>query len=219
MAAANIYTGPTTITAGKLIIDGDQTLSTGAVGVATGAILAGAGIIGGTTTINAGGTVAPGNSPGTLSFVNGVSFASGSTYAWELFAATDGNAPSGVWDRISVNGGVLNIAGGAILVPTFGGTATAPTAGTFWAGDHVWNDVIDVTGTATIDAGSTSAFAIDNSAWSALGAFSTVPAANGQGVDLVWTAVTTAVPEPGTWAGAFAAVAGLAWLRTRRRAA
>jgi autotransporter-associated beta strand protein len=72
LAGTNSYTGPTTVSAGRLLVNGDQSAATNAVSVATGATLGGVGIIGGVTTIN--GTLAPGVAIGTLTFTQSLAF-------------------------------------------------------------------------------------------------------------------------------------------------
>ncbi|QJW53174.1 Extracellular serine protease [Serratia plymuthica] len=72
-----------------------------------------AGILGGSGSVGAltarhGGTVAPGNSIGTLNVANNVSFEPGSRYAVEV-------APNGQSDRIH-NGGSATIGGGEVAV-------------------------------------------------------------------------------------------------------
>ncbi|WP_188826580.1 autotransporter outer membrane beta-barrel domain-containing protein, partial [Brucella endophytica] len=57
LTGANSYKGATTVAAGTLIIDGDQTGATGATTVASGATLRGKGTIGGDVTIDAGGNL------------------------------------------------------------------------------------------------------------------------------------------------------------------
>ena len=61
--ATNTYTGTTTVSSGMLLVNGDNSAASGAVTVASGASLGGSGIIGGATTIQSGGFLAPGNSP------------------------------------------------------------------------------------------------------------------------------------------------------------
>jgi autotransporter-associated beta strand protein len=58
LSGANIYVGPTAVSGGTLLVNGDQSLATGAVTVASGATLGGTGKIGGAVTVN--GTLAPG---------------------------------------------------------------------------------------------------------------------------------------------------------------
>src|SRR3546814_9732358 len=66
----NSYTGATTISAGTLRINGDQSAATGLTNVLSGGTLGGSGTIGGSVTVADGGRLAPGNSPGTLT-ING----------------------------------------------------------------------------------------------------------------------------------------------------
>jgi autotransporter-associated beta strand protein len=63
LSGSNTYTGTTTVSAGTLLVNGS--LANSAVTVASGATLGGNGRIG-NLTLNVGGTLAPGNSPGTL---------------------------------------------------------------------------------------------------------------------------------------------------------
>ena len=65
----NTYTGPTSVTTGTLLVNGDQSGATGPTTVASSATLGGTGTIGGDVTIANGGILAPGlagNVPGTL---------------------------------------------------------------------------------------------------------------------------------------------------------
>jgi fibronectin-binding autotransporter adhesin len=63
LTADNSYTGPTTIGAGTLIVNGDQSLATGPTIVASGATLGGAGTIGGNVTVAGGPETARTRSP------------------------------------------------------------------------------------------------------------------------------------------------------------
>lgn len=64
------YTGSTTVSAGKLLVHGNNSAANGAMTVANGATLGGNGTLGGATTIQNGATLAPGASIGAISFIN-----------------------------------------------------------------------------------------------------------------------------------------------------
>ena len=97
------FTGATVVSAGRLILAGSLP---SAVTVGNGATLGGVGTVA-SLAVATGGTVAPGNSPGTLAVTGNFAQASGSTYLAETTAA-------GLSDRIVV-GGAATLANGAIL--------------------------------------------------------------------------------------------------------
>ena len=105
ITSTNSYTGATSITAGKLIVDGNISTSVSTTVSGTGT-LGGSGAVG-NLVAQSGGTVAPGNSMDSLAAGN-VSFESGSTYAYELDTQTLGG-------DLLASGGTLNITSGAIL--------------------------------------------------------------------------------------------------------
>ena len=101
----SLFTGSTVVNGGVLTVNG--TMSSSATTVASGARLTGSGTIGSVTALT-GSTVAPGNSPGTLSVVGNYNQAAGSTYSAEL-------VPGGtVSDLISATG-TATITNGALL--------------------------------------------------------------------------------------------------------
>ncbi|UNK28350.1 autotransporter outer membrane beta-barrel domain-containing protein [Serratia plymuthica] len=104
LTGANTYAGPTRVNEGLLAINGSVT---SAVTVQNAGILGGSGSVG-SLTARRGGTVAPGNSIGTLNVANNVSFEPGSRYAVEV-------APNGQSDRIH-SGGSATITGGEVAV-------------------------------------------------------------------------------------------------------
>lgn len=78
----NTYSGPTTVSAGRLLVNGDHSAATNVVTVAIGATLGGTGIIGGITTVN--GTLAPGIDIGTLTFTQSLSFSATGRAQFEI---------------------------------------------------------------------------------------------------------------------------------------
>ncbi len=109
LTGASTYTGATTVAQGTLSVDGSIVSP---VTVDDGGILAGVGSVG-ATVLNAGGVIAPGHSPGTLTVGGSITFGAGSTYAFEI-----GNPVS---DLIAVTAG----AGGAGTADLSGGAVAA----------------------------------------------------------------------------------------------
>lgn len=211
-AAGNTYSGGTTLTAGTLRVSNasGSATGTGAVvingGTLTGGNAAGTvGFIAGPVTINTSGNIAPGSSPGILTTSGGVNF-SGGSYLWELNALTTSGAGTN-YDVILMTDGNLAISSGS-LVPSFIGSATAPNIpNSFWDTARTWT-VVDNTGTGT----ATGSLAIDNTAWSSIGLFTT--AVSGNDLLLNWTPGGSEIPEPSSL---LLVAAGGAMLMTRRR--
>jgi autotransporter-associated beta strand protein len=112
LSGSNGYTGTTSINAGTLAVNG---FLGGAVNVANEAVLGGSGSINGLVTVAAGGILAPGNSPGTLTMNSGLVLDAASILNFELNAA-DNAIGGGINDLISVTGdftldGILNVSG------------------------------------------------------------------------------------------------------------
>ncbi|URD37851.1 phosphatase PAP2 family protein [Methylobacterium tardum] len=84
LTGISTLTGATTVEAGQLVVNGS--LANSLVTVRQGAGLGGSGTVGGIRVL-AGGTVAPGNSIGTLTIAGNAAFAAGSTYRVEANAA------------------------------------------------------------------------------------------------------------------------------------
>jgi fibronectin-binding autotransporter adhesin len=93
LTAANAYTGATSVNAGTLLINGNQSAANGAVTVAVGATLGGSGTTGGEVTVD--GTLSPGNSPGVLTAASVVLGAT-STSFFEINTTTRGTGYDGV---------------------------------------------------------------------------------------------------------------------------
>ena len=196
----NTYSGSTTVSVGRLVVNGN--LGTGTTTVASGATLGGNGSLGGLLAVNSGAFVAPGNSPGNLTLQAGLSLAG--TYSWELGALSTAN-PGIDFDTITVTAGNVDLTG-ASLALNLG--AFAPSADVFWTSSQTWSGIILNAGAGSL---SGSFAAIDNSSWSSLGSFSTV--IDGNDVNLVWTAV----PEPGAAVLAVLGVLGMGIALRRKR--
>ncbi|TAE77162.1 MAG: hypothetical protein EAZ65_01655 [Verrucomicrobia bacterium] len=82
------YTGATTVSAGKLVVNGN--ISTSATIVQAGGALGGAGTVG-AVNVQSGGVFAPGNSPGTMTLTGDLVLDAGSISDFEINAFTSGN--------------------------------------------------------------------------------------------------------------------------------
>ena len=204
---SNTYIGETWVNAGTLLVNGNQSAATGAVKV-NGGTLGGNGTIGASVTVNAGGTLSPGNSPGVLT-VNGTLTLAGNTLM-EVASGTHGTNYDGI-----------NIGDGQSL--TYGGNLTLTMAGSVAIGTYdLFSSVTTLTPLSYTGNFSSIVFA-DGGFYS--GTFSRVG-------DL-WTSTLTggriftfdqasgdliaAVPEPATWALLAFSLTTVLVLRRRRR--
>jgi len=101
---SSAFTGDMTVTGGKAVVNSNYSQ--------TDVTVSGTGIVGGDGTIasldvQSGGTVAPGNSPGTLNVVGNLSFAAGTNYEVEV---------AGAQSDLILAGGTATIAGGTVQV-------------------------------------------------------------------------------------------------------
>ena len=213
LTGTSTYTGATTISAGTLVVDGSiagSSLTT----VQSGAILGGRGTVG---PVALGGTISPGNSPGTLN-TGDETWNGGAGYVWEINKAT-GGAQGGNpgWDWLNVTG-TLAIDSTAenpfvirITSLTLGDVA-GPAAGFTYGQAYHW---IIATASGGIPDFTAGKFLIDTSAF-----FNDPANADGftitnVGNDLVLNLVY--VPEPAQWGAVLgAALLGMGFLRRRR---
>lgn len=111
LAAVNSYTGQTEVTGGLLAVNGDITASSQVIVGASGT-LGGSGRV---PSVQVSGKLAPGNSNGTLTVADNLTFAAGSTYEVEISPASS--------DRVDViagsNGPGNAVLSGGTVVPIF----------------------------------------------------------------------------------------------------
>ena len=107
LSANNNYDGATTVSAGTLVVNGNQAAANGAVSVS--GTLAGTGTVGGATTINAGGTHAPGavGVVGNQNFSGNLHYAADSIFEWDLNANSTDNPYGMAFDMVGAGGNVV----------------------------------------------------------------------------------------------------------------
>jgi hypothetical protein len=127
----NTHTGTTWAHEGTLVVNG-STAAGSTVRIANPATLAGTGSVGGPALIS--GTLAPGNSLGTLAFGNNLTFNTASIFSWELTASETGRGTN--YDAVNI-AGTLGGSGGI-----FRAVLTSGTFGDeFWTTTRTWSDV------------------------------------------------------------------------------
>ncbi|QYM79705.1 autotransporter-associated beta strand repeat-containing protein [Horticoccus luteus] len=195
LSGANTYTGGTTVSQGTLLANNTagSATGTGSVTVLDGGTLGGTGFIGGPAVFATGAHLAPGNSPGTLTFTDGLTLNAGSVLDFQLGATSD----------------LLVVSGGPLAGPTSGTVILNLTdAGGFAASTYT---LFDYTG-ATLSNFDLTDFTFGT----------TVPGytytLGFSGSTLQLTAVT-AVPEPATYAALLGATVLSLTLWRRRRSA
>ena len=108
LSGTNTYTGGTMVSGGTLLVDGSIV---GNTKLQNGGTLGGSGTVGngGTSvvTIDSGGTLSPGNSPGTLHINGSLDFKTGSAYLVQLNIASPGGGGGAQSDQTQVTGDVI----------------------------------------------------------------------------------------------------------------
>ena len=216
LTATNTYSGTTRVAGGGIIINGS--IANSAVTVENGGLLGGSGTVG-SLIVQSGGTVSPGNSPGTLNINGDIDWLGGGNYNWQIVSATGTAGTS--WDLLSA-AGQLDLA--ALTVSskfninlwTLGSGADGALAD--------FNPNQSYTWTILTAGGGISGFAADKFNINTAGFANTLAPGWGFSVvenrgnlNLVYGA--TAIPEPGTWAAAALLVGGAAYARWRKRKA
>lgn len=207
--------GTTTISSGVFSVNG--TLGgTGAKIIQNGASLKGGGIINGATTFQGGSTLAPGNSPGVISFTGDLSL-SGYTEI-EVLGTIRGNPTTG-YDGINLTTGTGQaLTYGGTLTMSFNAPVSAGVYDIFALADGVYQSgtfgVVSIGGTAIASTGTVS---ITGSGWSTtMTEISSGPTWNLVFDNASGDLTVTAIPEPSTY-GAFAGLCMVGFAAWRRR--
>ncbi|MCF3649353.1 autotransporter-associated beta strand repeat-containing protein [Synoicihabitans lomoniglobus] len=191
LAGVHTYTGDTVVSGGTLVINGF--LASDTVSIGSGTTLGGSGSFGGLVTLQAGATLAPGNSPGTITFTDGLTLIDGSILDFELGTLSD----------------MIAVTGGTLTGPSDGTvTLNFTNSGGFTAGTYTLFDFSS--GATTL-----SNFDLTDFAFGSLISGYDY-SLNFFGDTLQLTSVTSAVPEPATCAILFGFTA-LSFASIRRR--
>ena len=141
LSGANTYTGPTAVSNGTLVVNGDDSAANGAVTV-TNATLSGAGTIGGETTLQPDAILAAGtNGVGTLTFSDALTLDAASTNNFVVTTVGGASNKVAVAGALTPNGSVIRITSGTALWP---GTNTLFTYSGGISGTFTATPVFDV---------------------------------------------------------------------------
>ncbi len=127
----NSYTGTTTVSEGKLFINGNQTAAAGAVSVSSGATLGGTGVIGGNTTITTGGKLEF-NLGTDAATHDSLDLATGKTLTFSSTSVITINSPGGsvlgTYTLVTAPGGIVGSVPATVNLPA-GWVATVAKSG------------------------------------------------------------------------------------------
>lgn len=189
----------------------------GTVSVAATGELKGSGVVfNGPVALASGAQHSPGNSPGIQTFNSGLSYSTGSILNWELIT-NSGTGAGTNYDFLSVTGGSLSVASGALLNLVFSGSgSTVSWSDLFWNANRSWT-IIDALA-ATSSTGDFTLGTIGNdSLGRSLGSIRPDAsfALDQTGNNVVLT--FTAVPEPSTYVLALFGLGIGGWAVRRRK--
>jgi autotransporter-associated beta strand protein len=220
-STGNNDTGATVVNDGKLVVNGSIASSSGTT-VNSGATLGGSGTVS-ALTVASGGTLSPGNSPGTLT-ASSATWNGGGTYVWEInnFLGSAGTN----WDFLNVTGGlaISASAGNRFIIDIVSLLASANTTGPADGFDAFANYSFAIaTAAGGITGFNSSYFDILTSGFAnsmnpegalAAGAWGIIQ--DGNSLKLNYTAAT-AIPEPATGGLLLMGLGIVAAMRRRQR--
>ena len=226
LSASNDYTGATTVSGGRFIVDGSINSST--VTVNNDRNLGGSGSVGGIV-LNVDSTISPGNSPGTLNVLSNAVWNPGANYNWQVFDASGTKGSTNGWDWLNVSGSLdltaLSV-GNEFNINLWSLSGIAPDAdgdAIFFTNTSNYTWTI-LTATNGITGFSADKFLINTTAINGTGGFANALGGgtfsilqSGNDLNLIFTAAA-GIPEPGTWAAAALLVGAAGFIRWRRRA-